>query len=134
VVVFILDILLSPYQHQDLPYITSILAVKLITSSGLFQQTFSLNMGGVAIVPNDAIRPYLPKPWSKRTALMESKGIELIGRLYPELLSQVTSRQIEDKSKSNGLAKAVVCTQATWFMAQCISRLAQGLPVTLFEV
>lgn len=79
-----------PNRYQDLAYIISILDVKLIASSGLFSKRFSLIWGGVAIVPNDAVRPSLPHRWSKETAFMELKGIEIIPRLYPELLSQVS--------------------------------------------
>lgn len=61
-------------------------------------------------------------------------GVETVARLHPELLDGITDSQIMDKSKSSGASKALVCLQATWFIAQCISRLAQALPISLLEV
>lgn len=40
---------------------------------------------------------------------------------------------IEDKSKANNIAKALVSLQIIWVVIQCIGRYAQGLPVTLLE-
>lgn len=50
-----------------------------------------------------------------------------------ELLDK-SERDISDKSKASGLAKALVCLQAFWFCLQCLTRLAQSLPVTLLEL
>ncbi|KAK3955675.1 hypothetical protein QBC32DRAFT_367538 [Pseudoneurospora amorphoporcata] len=41
---------------------------------------------------------------------------------------------IQDKSKGNTLAKALVCLQASWFCAQCFTRFAQGLAISLLEL
>ncbi|KAK3385199.1 hypothetical protein B0H63DRAFT_559864, partial [Podospora didyma] len=51
-----------------------------------------------------------------------------------ETFFNISRGEILDKSKSNGLAKALVCVQATWFRAQCITRICQALPITLLEL
>ena len=39
-----------------------------------------------------------------------------------DILPDPSEEEMKSKSKSNGLAKALVCTQALWFIAQCITR------------
>lgn len=51
-----------------------------------------------------------------------------------DVIPFVSEDAIWDKSKANGLAKAIVCIQAAWFCAQCIARLGQGMPVSLLEL
>lgn len=51
-----------------------------------------------------------------------------------DLLPTISQREIRDKSKADGLAKAIACLQATWIIMQAIVRVAHGLPVSLFEV
>ena len=34
----------------------------------------------------------------------------------------VSEQEIQSKSKANGLGKALVCVQALWFVAQCLTR------------
>lgn len=52
----------------------------------------------------------------------------------PDIIPDISSEYITDKSKANGLAKFLVCIQAGWFGLQVITRLAQGLAVTLLEL
>ncbi|KAI5808466.1 hypothetical protein DFH27DRAFT_459108, partial [Peziza echinospora] len=40
----------------------------------------------------------------------------------------------DDRSKTDWLAKAMVCLQASWIIIQCVVRKAEGLPVTLLEI
>ena len=46
----------------------------------------------------------------------------------------VTKEEIEDRSKSDGFSKAIALGQTLWFVAQCISRRAQHLDLTLLEL
>ena len=46
----------------------------------------------------------------------------------------VTSEEIEDRSKSDGFSKTIALGQTLWFVAQCISRRAQHLDLTLIEL
>ena len=46
----------------------------------------------------------------------------------------ITEEEIKDRSKADGLAKGIAVLQTTWFIAQCISRPAQGLIITEIEL
>ena len=46
----------------------------------------------------------------------------------------ITEEEIEDRSKADGLAKGIAVSQTAWFIAQCISRTAQGLIITEIEL
>ena len=68
------------------------------------------------------------------------KGVLSAERLS-ELLSAgkiefptVTVEEIEDRSKSDGFSKTIALGQTLWFVAQCISRRAQHLDLTLIEL
>ena len=39
-----------------------------------------------------------------------------------KILPDLSENEIQSKSKANGLAKSLVCVQALWFIAQCITR------------
>lgn len=52
----------------------------------------------------------------------------------PDVIPDISSQHITDKSKANGLAKLLVCVQAGYFALQIIVRLGQGLAVTLLEL
>lgn len=36
-------------------------------------------------------------------------------------LPNLTEEEIKSKSKASGLAKTIICLQASWFIAQCLS-------------
>ena len=44
--------------------------------------------------------------------------LEYSRKIIPDLLVE----EIKSKSKANGLAKALVCIQALWFIVQCLTR------------
>ena len=46
----------------------------------------------------------------------------------------ITEEEIQDRSKADGLAKGIAVLQTTWFIAQCMSRKAQGLIITEIEL
>jgi hypothetical protein len=46
----------------------------------------------------------------------------------------ITVQEIDDKSKSDFLAKAIAILQSTWFILQCIARGIQGLSLTELEL
>lgn len=50
------------------------------------------------------------------------------------LFTLPTEENIQDRSKGDGLAKALVLGQTTWFIAQCISRWVQVLEITELEL
>ena len=49
-------------------------------------------------------------------------------------MPDITKPQINDKSKADGLAKALAFIQAGWFGTQLVGRAAQGLGITPFEL
>jgi hypothetical protein len=61
---------------------------------------------------------------------------------YNELVSAIvdwkfvlpTAEEIRDRSKGDGLAKALVVGQTAWFVAQCLSRCLAGLAITEIEL
>ena len=47
-------------------------------------------------------------------------------------IPNLSKEEINSKSKANGLAKSLVCLQALWFIAQCLTRcMYQGVCTTL---
>lgn len=46
----------------------------------------------------------------------------------------ISEKEIQDRSKGDGLSKALAVVQTTWFLAQCISRKVQGLTITELEI
>ncbi|KDR77183.1 hypothetical protein GALMADRAFT_66531 [Galerina marginata CBS 339.88] len=68
------------------------------------------------------------------------KGVLLPGEMQSLLIAgkidlpQITEEEIRDRSKGDGLSKALVIGQTTWFVAQCIVRRAQGLILTELEL
>ncbi|KAK2460446.1 hypothetical protein APHAL10511_007611 [Amanita phalloides] len=49
-------------------------------------------------------------------------------------LPVITKEFILDKSKADGLAKAIVILQAGWLILQCIARIAVHLPISFLEI
>ena len=70
----------------------------------------------------------------------ERKGILTLDKLHNLLregeiaFPSITEEEIEDRSKADGLAKGIAVLQTTWFIAQCLSRPAQGLIITEIEL
>lgn len=89
-------------------------------------------MGGFAVDQRDAEELYFPKTLSRLTIL--PTGLRLLANVDVNLIPDISKEEISDKSKANGLAKSIVCVQAFWFCVQCITRLSQGLPITLLEL
>ena len=86
---------------------------------------FYCAMGGFVIsVPDDRLRPFPVNP--KQLLWLMAKGLIRI--------PSVTSKEIEDKSKQDSLIKALALGQTVCFVAQCIGRGIQGLPVSTLEI
>ena len=45
-----------------------------------------------------------------------------------------SEKEIQDRSKGDGLSKGLAVLQTSWFIAQCISRKVQGLTITEIEL
>ncbi|KAK3619489.1 hypothetical protein LTR56_023990 [Elasticomyces elasticus] len=61
-------------------------------------------------------------------------GVKLLANVDSTLLPDISREAIQDKSKASPLAKTIVCLQALWFCVQCITRLVQGLSISLLEL
>ncbi|MCJ1382958.1 hypothetical protein MMC17_006071 [Xylographa soralifera] len=89
-------------------------------------------MGGFAIDTSSEGPSFVNGRQGRLTFTVE--GLRFIALNNQNLLPDIPEREIQDRSKANGLAKFLVCTQALWFCIQCISRTAQGLPISLLEI
>ena len=100
-------------------------------------------MGGFALNASEKNTPayfdrFLPY-WSQGTGFIDRltitpDGLEYLASLDIELLPNISEPEIRDKSNANGLGKALVCIQAFWFCVQCVTRLCQGLEISLLEL
>jgi len=77
-------------------------------------------------------RDFFPNGHQRLT--LTSKGVMELVKVAPHLLPDLSLSFIKDKSKANQLAKTIVIFQASWFVAQCISRMALGMTVSLVEL
>ena len=83
-------------------------------------------MGGLAIHIPDNLpenKSFLPSNNSE-TWFLTSHGVRhlLKQESTHDDLPDLSTEEIKSKSKASGLAKALVCIQALWFIAQCITR------------
>jgi hypothetical protein len=69
------------------------------------------------LVPNDSLTAH---------------GVLLLAK--SGLLPDLDEREIKDKSKTDGLAKALVLLQASWMLLQTLGRMAAHIPTSLLEV
>ncbi|CAG7852869.1 SubName: Full=Uncharacterized protein {ECO:0000313/EMBL:CCA69324.1} [Serendipita indica DSM 11827] len=59
---------------------------------------------------------------------------DVLDLLYAGKLEMPRPGEIQDKSKNDWIAKTTVVVQTAWFIAQCIGRKAQRLPLAELEV
>jgi hypothetical protein len=58
----------------------------------------------------------------------------VISMLRRKTLSLPAEEEMQDRSKSDWLAKMIVLLQTLWFVMQCIARSIERLPTTELEV
>ncbi len=63
---------------------------------------------------------------------MTAHGVLLLAE--SGLLPDLDEREIIDKSKTDGAAKALVLLQASWMLLQTFGRIAAHIPISLLEV
>ncbi|PBK58753.1 hypothetical protein ARMSODRAFT_967466 [Armillaria solidipes] len=68
---------------------------------------------------------------SERIVRLDSLNSE---PLFVKDLEEINAKTIEDKSKGDALSKTISILQISWFIAQCICRVIQHLPITLLEM
>jgi hypothetical protein len=59
---------------------------------------------------------------------------DVISMLQNKTLSLPTKQELQNQSKSDGLAKILVLFQTLWFVTQCIARRAENLVTTELEI
>jgi len=87
------------------------------------ERGFFLAMGGIEVVDK-------ANPTARRQ--LTPQGVIKMARAG--LLPKLNIDEINDKSKSDGFARLVVCIQAGWMVLQAIARQINGLPQTLLEI
>ena len=90
---------------------------------------FYVEMGGFQLESDLGEGEDLPDGFEGRVT---SRGAIELARVG--LLPEVSWELVEDQSKSDTLAKVLVCLQACWMIIQCIARVARSIPLTLLEV
>ncbi|KDR79743.1 hypothetical protein GALMADRAFT_62095 [Galerina marginata CBS 339.88] len=88
------------------------------TSHGYFIQ-----MGGFMLYDNN-----------KPIGVLSPNELDRLIKEEKVAMPQTTEQEIQDRSKSDGLSKALVIIQTTWFISQCIARRVQGLIITELEL
>ena len=53
---------------------------------------------------------------------------------YTSRFLHVDDKEVQDRSKADGLAKLLICVQVTWLSVECIARKASNLPLTILEI
>ena len=53
---------------------------------------------------------------------------------FPHIIPDISEESITDRAESSNIRKALLIFQVGWFCISCISRIAQRLPLSLFEV
>nr|OQO29073.1 hypothetical protein B0A51_03408 [Rachicladosporium sp. CCFEE 5018] len=91
------------------------------------------------------------RPWTMAVAYFATSGgltanellvpgvvsVDLLHRLFeesPDSIPDLDHAQIVGQSKANGLAKLLTCVQALWFCVQCLTRVTEGLAISLLEI
>ncbi|KFY36789.1 hypothetical protein V494_04972 [Pseudogymnoascus sp. VKM F-4513 (FW-928)] len=85
---------------------------------------FLADMGGFVLEAENLSQP-IPVDAEQLFYLIERKHVD-----YPAF----TKEEIDDKSKTDSVARLLTIGQAAWFVAAFISRLVQGLAVTTLEL
>ena len=110
----------------------SLAAVILSRPEWTMVHGFYAVMGGFAFDTSISKQNFLPG--SRTRAALTTTGLRFLLHHEPDLLPYISEEQIKDKSKADGLKKFLVCLQASWFCASCITRLANSLPISLLEL
>jgi hypothetical protein len=95
------------------------------TETWTLTEGFFVTMGGVAFDATKVSNRH-------QRLVVTPDGIQFLGQL--DSLPKVSRISIEDKSKADVLAKAIVVLQAGWLVLQCIARKIESLPTSLLEI
>lgn len=92
--------------------------------------SFCLIMGGFTYDLTDRF-PLKGRQLVQTLTISNVQSVVQYGRVD---FAAITRKQVKDKSKADGLTKALACFQALYLVIQVIGRVCQRLPVTSLEV
>ena len=81
-------------------------------------------MGGIAFETPENLpesKRFLPSH-QKETWFLKNRAIHHLSKYDGDVIPDLREEEIKSKSKANGVAKALVCIQALWFIAQSSTR------------
>jgi len=93
---------------------------------------FFAAMGGFAFDISNANVPFFPR--GRQYLPLTPRGVEFLLEHQPSLLRSLTQAGIEDKSKSDQIAKFIVIAQASWFIVQTLQRIIGNLTISLLDL
>ena len=87
-------------------------------------------MGGFAFQIPEQIPEHLPKTESflpsgaRERCFLTPECLRFLSKHEAscDAIPDISNEEMRSKSKANGLAKALVCVQTVWFIAQCVTR------------
>ncbi|KAF8956773.1 hypothetical protein BDZ97DRAFT_1925145 [Flammula alnicola] len=84
---------------------------------------YFLQMGGFMLYRNDVMQ-----------GVLSPESLEGLTREGKIKVPAIMEEEIQDRSKGDAISKMLVIVQTMWFVAQCITRPAQGLATTELEL
>ncbi|KAL8917463.1 MAG: hypothetical protein Q9172_005843 [Xanthocarpia lactea] len=89
---------------------------------------FYVSMGGLAFSISADLpesEQFIPN-WACGKWFLAADGVKNLFKMHmdqtPTPIPTLTEEEVKSKSKANGLAKALVCAQALWFLTTCVTR------------
>jgi hypothetical protein len=90
-------------------------------------------MGGMSF-EDSAEEDHRFMPADRRRVNITMESFEYMLKMRDHLIPDISREVIQDRSKSDRLAKLLTCWQAGYFCIQCVFRLSQELSITLLEL
>lgn len=77
---------------------------------------------------------FIDRPPRESDVLIPVRLDSLVTPEWTTYVCRILDSEIKIRSKADGLAKFIVCTQAAWVMLQCLARAFDKLPLTPLEL
>lgn len=71
---------------------------------------------------------------SGQVRVLRHDAVAHMSRYEPWVILPVQQAVLQHPGKANTISKTITCVQALWFCTQCITRIAQGLAISLLEL
>ena len=96
-----------------------------------YKAPFNLRYGFFAVMGGFRV----PHPGlEEKTSLISLTPGALKALAYTGRFLWIDDSEVQDRSKADGLAKLLICTQVTWLSVECLARKASNLPLTILEI